>query len=146
MQIDSSFLHKNYLCALWDSDQDCKTWPLCALPEPADNNAVQGVRKVPDAMARAGARLCWRESQSHNAERMRLVQGLEGPARMGFGPTPGFFLDVFGTKFPQPIPVRTPNTPPLSLTEDYQHLLGLQRLPGRGRSLRLITAFTHLLP
>lgn len=41
-------LHNNY-CPLWDSDQGCHR-PWCAFPEPAVNNAVQGVRKVPDTL------------------------------------------------------------------------------------------------
>lgn len=82
--------------------------PLCVLPEPAVNNAVQGVRKVPDAISKAAARLCWGESQLHNAgEGLSLVQSLARPARKDFVPTPGFVSDVFGTKFPQPIPVRS---------------------------------------
>lgn len=40
---------------------------LCALPEPAVNNAVQGVRKVPDATTKAAGLSLLERVQSHSA-------------------------------------------------------------------------------
>lgn len=82
--------------------------PSCALPAPAINHTAQGARKVSNAVTKAGAGLCRRESPSHNGGGgLCLVWSVARPIRAGLVPTPGFFLGFFCINFPQATPVRS---------------------------------------
>lgn len=121
--------------------------PSCALPAPAINHTAQGARKVSNAVTKAGAGLCRRESPSHNGGGgLCLVWSVARPIRAGLVPTPGFFLGFFCINFPQATPVRsTRRSSSISHWGLSTLLSDLQRMHGGNRNLKQITALYHPL-